>query len=519
MLAEAAGRASTGVSVLDGRELSTRTWSELVAEARELARARGVRPGAHLGVVGDTSLDFLRVVLATWLGDGCVVLLPPRPRGMSREVYAEQAERRLRAGGASDVWTSADLVPVAACDKASGVGDRAGPDGSETPALIQFSSGTTAEPRAVPVPWRILEPHVRSLVERYCIDESDTVVTWMPTYHDMCFVGFFLAALDSGARLVLRPPAQFAARPTVWLHDLADHQGTLTGAPSTALGLVARAVSMKPPRLTRTLDTLSGLIVGSEVVREPDVAGFQEATAPFGLRPSALRGAYGMTEAVVGVSLARPGCGLSFVDAAGRVGGGPSSGRVGLSGELLPGVELRVAGAANDAGPSNDAGQLLLRGPNIIGSADRFDREGWYRTRDRGFVADGQVAVLGREDDVIVLGGVKHSPQTIEVAAERVDGIRPGGVAAVQLVDDRAGDAGEVVVVVELRSRTDDSVVTELCDRIRAAVGLLPMRLVGVPRGTLPKTTSGKVRRGQVRVDWPRYERVVDSGYRWSPDR
>jgi fatty-acyl-CoA synthase len=219
-----------------------------------------------------------------------------------------------------------------------------------------------------------------------------------------------------------------------------------------------------------------------------------------------------MAETTLAVTLTRPGAGLRFdeVDVhelaeAGRAvpAGTDPSRSVASCGVVVPGAEVRILGAAGEPLPERSVGRIVTRAPYLFsgyrGAKDpeAFTRDGWLRTGDLGYVAEGELFVSGREKDVIVVMGRNHDPDDLEWAAGRVAGVRTGRCVALA----RAGAReGAVTLVVEPRDDADAEALPSAVRRsVIDAIGVVPTEVLVVPPGTVPKTTSGKIRRGALR--------------------
>jgi fatty-acyl-CoA synthase len=316
----------------------------------------------------------------------------------------------------------------------------------------------------------------------------DIGVSWLPLHHDMGLVGFGCAALAAGVPVVFVPTTMFLRDPGVWMRTVSAHRGTVTFGSSFAYSLAARRV--RPEEVAHLdLSCLRVLGCGAEPINAAALTRFLAAYAPAGLDPAALTPAYGLAEATLAVSFAN---GLR-ADAAGTVD----------CGRPLPGHEVAVVGAAGVPRAAGEVGEVWVRGPSVAAgylgepAADAFTGDGWLRTGDLGYLdRGGNLYIVGRVKDVLVVRGVNTDPHRVEWAAATVPGVREGGVVAFT----RPGpETEEVVVVAECASPARRGLPEAVRAAVTASVGLAVADVAGVPAGTIPKTTSGKPRRQETR--------------------
>jgi fatty-acyl-CoA synthase len=513
-------------------------WAQIHDQARGVAgalQARGVEPGDHVALLGPTSESLVVATQAVWLAGAAVVALPLPMRLASLDEFVAQTRQRIRSAGCRLVLVDPELaaflepqpgdpplVLLGSLDPAPL--DRPADDPDAT-AILQFTSGSTADPKGVVLPHRCIAANHDAMYEAVGLLDDDVFVSWLPLYHDMGLIGFLGLPMVTGADLVLAAPQDFLAAPARWLHWLSDHRGTITAAPNFAYALAARAL-----RREEGLD-LSHLRIalnGAEAVDAETVAAFVEAGARHGLRPGAPFPAFGMAEATLAVTFPPPGRGL-VTDVVDRhaleherraVAVDPSRPEsrdhrtMVRLGTPLPGFELRIV--EPDTGEvlaDRCVGEMELRGPSVTpGYHDRPDataearRDGWLRTGDLAYTVDGELVVCGRIKDVIIVGGRNVFPEDVERAASDVDGVRTGNVIAFGHRGRRGREA--IVVVAEIR-HDDATLVRELvAKRVTDAIGLPPEEVVLVAAGTLPKTSSGKLQRALCHQRWQAGELV-----------
>jgi acyl-CoA synthetase (AMP-forming)/AMP-acid ligase II len=528
MLGAAASHPS-GVTFVGLREDEVHLpWSQVDARARRAAgrlAGAGVRPGDRVALVLRTEPAFLDAFFgALHAGAVPVPLYPPVRLGRMDE-YQEATARMLRVSGARTVVAARAVARIlgravegagAGLDlgilEAEGLAGGAPlsvPRGGDDLALVQFSSGSTVDPKPVALTHAALCAQVDALTALVSPTAADVLVSWLPLYHDMGLIGCLLGATGYPGPLVLLPPEHFLARPALWLRAIARHRGTISAAPHFAFAYAADRV--------RDAD-LAGLSLASWRVAldgaEPVTAGalrrFAERFSPHGLDPGALMPVYGLSEAALAVTFSPPGRAplAESVDpaalAAGQVAPGPRA--VISVGRPIPGVEVEVRGDDGAALPERRLGRIHVRGPSLmrgyLGDDDatsRALRDGWLDTGDLGFHAGGELFVHGRARDIVIVRGQNHAPDEFETCLAGVDGLRPGCAVALGFLPE-GGDGEELLLLAE-RARgaaaDDEALERSIREAVLSRTGVRPHTVRLLAPGTLPRTSSGKMRRAE----------------------
>jgi len=312
--------------------------------------------------------------------------------------------------------------------------------------------------------------------------------------------------------LVLLRPEQFLARPALWLRALSRHRGTLSAAPNFAYALCVRRIRADELQGV-DLSSWALALNGAESI-SPEVARrFVERFSPYGFDPRALVPAYGLAEASLAVTFAPSRAALHTVSidatalaAEGRVRPGDRA-LVSVGGPV-PGAEVEVRAETGEVVAWGTVGRIHVRGPSVmVGYLGQPEAtrdalvHGWLDTGDLGFVADGELVVSGRAKDIIVLRGANHVPQEFEEALEGLDGVRTGCAVALGAIPP-GSEGEELVLLVELNTGAP----ADLADRVRTRVlertGIRPHTVALLTPGTLPRTSSGKLRRGEALRRW-----------------
>ncbi|MFI5472639.1 fatty acyl-AMP ligase [Streptomyces cacaoi] len=519
----------------------TLTWHSLDLRVRALAArlAEEAEPGARVALLCPQGTEYVTGFLAA-LAAGLVAvpLYPPGLPGHGDRLASVLADARP----AVVVTTSramaevADLcaraqVPAVAVDRVPDTAARdrpvAAPDAGAT-AYLQYTSGSTRTPAGVEITHANVVANARQALTAYGADTAPvTCVGWLPLYHDMGLVLSVAAPVVQGRLSVLMDPAAFLHEPARWLRLLAAHPRALSAAPNFAYDYCVSAVTDAQKAELR-LDGVAALINGSEPVRPGTADRFHAAFAAQGLAADVHCPSYGLAEATVFVSAARPGEPLRrfALDRDALAAGKALPARpddadaVQLAGCGTPaGQQVRVVDPVSlDSLSEGEVGEIWVRGPNVgrgywnneaqsrrvFGARPADAPGGWLRTGDLGTVLDGRLIVTGRLKDLIVVDGRNHYPQDLEATVQDAHpAVRRDRLAAFGV----PGDAGERVVVVAEHTRAtrlDGIDVPALARAVRAAVsarhGLRLADVVLVAPGAVPRTSSGKVARALTRA-------------------
>jgi fatty-acyl-CoA synthase len=535
-----AERAGTGMVTGEPGEPVRRTWTELHRLARRIAgrlAGAGLTPGQAVAVLAGAPVEIAPVAQAIWLAGGSMTMLHQPTARTDLEVWRDDTLRVLKMIDARVVVIGSPFEPMAPVLEAHGIAyhlaaDLAAEQAAEqaadftpvetpedAPALLQLTSGSTAEPKAVRITHRNLYSNLRDAAGHLRSDETGVMVSWLPMFHDMGMVGCLLLPMISGMELVSVTPADFLSRPLLWADLMSRYRATITTAPNFAWAILGRQLARVPDG---ALD-FSALQVagnGAEPIDPETMRAFTTTAARFGLRPEAVQCCYGAAESTLVISLsamADPML-LDVVDADSLESHGRASSsdastgirRLPMLGRPCPSVEVRVTGDDGRTLGEREVGRIMLRGDSVTdgyltpaGYEPARDQEGWLDIGDEGYLVDGQVVVCGRRKDVIIMGGRNIYPTDIERAAATVPEVRSGNVAAVRLTAGEQRARESFAVLVESRAAGDpeaeERVAREVVSRVVAEIQVRPAAVKVLPPGSLPKTPSGKLRRAAAR--------------------
>nr|WP_211194598.1 fatty acyl-AMP ligase [Pyxidicoccus fallax] len=529
-LAETAGQPSHGLTFVDAQEREVAlSWAEVRGRARRTAAglARlGVREGDRVALLLPTSPGFMDAYFGALLAGAVPVPLYPPVRLGRLEEYHRATARMLQVTSAAVVLTDSRVRlllgpsverarPRLGChtvdDVSRGDEEREVPVRPEALGLIQFSSGSTVDPKPVALTHEALMSQVAALEVAMPLrpDIPSVGVSWLPLYHDMGLIGCVLSALYYPGRLVLIPPEAFLARPALWLRALSRHKGFISPAPNFAYGLCLKRV--KDAELEGVdLSSWKHALNGAEPVSMDTLRRFAQRFERWGFSARALRPVYGLSEASLAVTFPPEGRGPRAlgVDAAllAREGRAEEGTRELVSvGAPVAGFEVQVRDADGGVLPERRVGRVFAKGPSLMsgyfGDAEASGRalsaEGWLDTGDLGFLADGELYLTGRAKDVVIIRGANHAPQAFEEPLHAVDGVRTGCAVALGFTPE--GGQDEALLI--LAERAGEGADAEVEERIRAAVveatGVRPHTVRLLAPGTLPRTSSGKLRRAE----------------------
>ncbi|HEX8962803.1 MAG TPA: AMP-binding protein, partial [Rhodocyclaceae bacterium] len=385
-------------------------------------------------------------------------------------------------------------------------------------AFIQYTSGSTGNPKGVALSHANLLANIRAIGEAVRIGSGDVFVSWLPLYHDMGLISGWLASLYFGNPLVIMSPLAFLARPERWLEALHRYRGTLTAAPNFAFELCLKRLDDE--RLAGLdLGSVRFMANGAEPVSPDTLLRFAERLAPCGLRPEALAPVYGLAEATVGLLVPAPGA-PPRIDRIDRrtftatrraqpvIAGEAHALAFACCGRPLPGHQVRIVDETGHEVGERIEGRLEFKGPSATRGYFRNPEEtrrlfhgDWLDSGDLAYVADGEFFITGRVKDVVIRGGRNIYPHELEQAIGNLPGVRKGCVAVFGSADPHTGTE-RLVVLAETRERGDRGRRALAAEIRRTAVDVLgeaPDDVVLAAPHAVLKTSSGKLRRSACR--------------------
>jgi fatty-acyl-CoA synthase len=504
----------------NGQEYAREPYSEMFRKAQRVSaalRRRGIGTGSMVAALITNSTPSVCGFLGSWGAGATIASLPIPARGQSITDYVALLARLCDSLGAecllledrfagflreAGLGTEPPMFTYESLVEHPDEGEFE-PPGEDDVIFIQFSSGTTAEPRGVELTGRAVQAQLRRLADRLAVDPArDTGLMWLPLSHDMGFFGGDVLAWYTGMHGILASPERFLAQPWTWFEDCARFGATITVGPSFAYALAARAAG------DRTLPgplSIRLCVTGGELVSMTHLAACATAFEPYGLTLTPFTPAYGLAEATLAVAMVdyrdEPksvsvdvdrliGGELSVVD-----GPGPGTRELVSCGRLLPDFSVWDDGAGSElriSGPSLASGYHGR--PDL--TATRF-ADGSFTTGDLGFVHEDELYVVGRTDDRLIIGGRNIDVADLEQEIADDPRIRKGNCVVVDLHHD---GRQKIILVAETAPGTEGDALLRHARTIAAQKhGLRIDDVVVLDRGEFPKTPSGKAQRYRCR--------------------
>lgn len=525
-------------------------WDGAMGYAAQLNRA-GLQPGQMVAIMLPTCKEYLYCFYGVLLAGGVPVPLYPPARLTTIEDHMSRHVGILRSAGATIMVTVPEAKPLAYLLRAqveslhtvlvpadleggsagfTRVRPRPGDMG-----FLQYTSGSTGNPKGVVLSHANLMANVRAMGAAVNANPEDVFVSWLPLYHDLGLIGANFASLVLGFPTVLMSPLAFLSRPASWMRAIHRHRGTMSGGPNFAFELCLRRIADED---MEGLDLSSWRFAfnAAEPVSPDTIVQFEQRFSKWGLRRNCLSPSYGLAESSVGVAITVPGTPwradrldrerfARTGEAVEAKPDDPSPLIVIGCGTPIPGHDIRVVDSAGLELPDRHEGLLQFRGPSSTSGYYRnpeatktlFGSGDWVNTGDRAYLTDGTLFLTGREKDIIIRGGRNISPYELEQAVGDLAGVRRGCVAVFGSRDPATGTE-RVVVLAEMRdkdaSRHDD-LKRMINDLAVALIGAPADDIVLAPPATVPKTSSGKIRRVAAREFYERGPQAVAGGAVW----
>ena len=537
---EYAARGNESYSFYSGRGALSHvlTFADLQSKSRTTARKLmnvGLNRGDRVGIVAETGADFMIVFFACQYAG----LIPcPMPYSMyigGKDAYVNRVAGMLRAANANAVVTSADLenqireggalvgvTRILTHDALQAVPESDAdlqPFAADEVAYIQYSSGSTSEPKGVLITQKSIMANADGIL-RYglAVNANDRAFSWLPLYHDMGLVGFCLSPMLAQVSVDFLATTAFARRPALWLKLMSERRTTISYSPTFGYDLAAKRINGDAASLDLSALRIAG--IGGDMVR-PDVLNTFAKTldvAKFNAR--AFLPSYGMAESTLAVSFtslnepvrtdtvvrdAMKSKGIAVL--ADSKSDSTKTRSFVICGKPLPGHLMVVRGDSGEELPDRTIGRLFVNGPSLM--AGYYNREedtssaigadGYLDTGDMGYRLGDEFVITGRAKDLILHNGRNIWPQDIEWVVEKISPLKAGDVAAFAVETDTGED--DVVVLVQCRV-TDPSEQEELRRAVSKAVHQsagVDCTIVLVAPKSLPFTSSGKLSRAGAR--------------------
>ncbi len=504
------------------RHLGALTGATLAEHVRIRAgalAARGLVRGDRIVMVATNTEEYLSTLLAALLLGAvpCAVAPPPAP---SREESAgvQHLRAAIRVVAPAMVLTPARsavpntaVVPYEELQDAPQlpIPDRPAPKPAD-PHHIQLTSGSTSAPKAVVLTHGNVAHNIATVSHAMAtVRDTGRLFSWLPMYHDMGFIQV-LGALIYGGRIGLMTPLGFLRDPLSWIRNMTHHRSSVTAGPTFAYRAAADSLARSGGAQTGfDLSALRHAYIGAEPIAQSTLRSFTESFAPFGLRPDVLVPSYGMAESVLATTIALnpapegPG---NF----GRVRTVQADGTgapLVSCGPPIDGMRVRIVDPCGDEVGGDAVGEIQISGPSVMAGYLAPDGTvigspgGWHDTGDRGLICGGELYVVGRSKEMLIVRGRNLPPYDVERSIGALAHVGPGQAVVFSAPDDGRGRESLVAVVATGSADADQrrQIRAGVGARVREDFGFSLDDVVLVPKTAIPRTTSGKIQRLTVR--------------------
>ncbi len=485
-------------------------WPEIHARAENVADRVRADQATKVGLVGDPTVELVAAIIGTLLAGAAVSVLPGPIHGADAQQWARSTVNRWRGIGVSTVFSfgtaleglraAGDSVTVHdVCEVAH---DRRSttlaPAERGDIAVLQGTAGSTGKPRTAALSPDAVLANLRGLIDRAAISTDDVGCSWLPLYHDMGLSIVLTGALVGG-ELWLAPTMAFAGSPFSWLDWLTTSRATMTAAPNMAFSLIGKYSS----RVSDVdLSSVRFALNGGEPVDCAGTQRFATEMARFGFQGGALAPSYGLAESTCAVTIPKPGSGLRVDTVALSTEAGEKRQTHAILGGAIQGMQVRVTPSDQQTEGiiDREVGEIEIRGSSMMSGylgEQPIASDTWFPTGDLGYFVDDGLVVCGRAKEIITLAGRNVFPTEVEQVAAQVPGVRAGAVVAVGTNVNAV--RSQLVIVAEFRGHDEAEARGLVVQQVASECGVVPSDVVFVSPGSLPRTSSGKLRRLEVR--------------------
>jgi fatty-acyl-CoA synthase len=520
------------------------TYAEIKTYAEKIGRyliGCGARPGDRIGIVADMTIEFIATFFACQYAGLLAVPLPVVTGLGGRQGYEAQLERVIKTSGArlvigpeklreslTKASSGKDLLLVGTLgdlyQSPSSIAPLQ-PLGPNDSSHIQYSSGSTRNPLGIMISQKALMANALSVArDGLKFRENDRVASWLPFYHDMGLIGFLLIPVTSQLSIDLIHTDGFARRPLKWLEVISQNRCTLAFSPTFGYEICTRRADGKDD-LPIDLSCWRAAGIGGEMVQPSVMDNFSKAFEKYGFKKEAFVPSYGLAEMTLAFSFSPLDRGV-LVDRVEKASLNDHRKAVpaaenehaenirdfAVCGVPMPGYGVQIRDVdTGSALPDRAVGQVFINGPAMMSGYYQdpqstqavMSGDGWLNTGDMGYMIDGMLVITGRQKDLIIINGRNIWPQDLEWhAEEHVESLHNRDTAAFSVLEN--GIHEKAVILAHCRSR-DPAIQAALRRDIQAAVFTnagIDCKIVLIPPGSLPYTTSGKLSRARAKQDY-----------------
>lgn len=498
-------------------------------------QAVGLQPGETVAIMLPTCEDFFYAFFGILLAGGLPVPIYPPVRSDRIEEYAKREAKILRN---AEVRVLISFLEIQTLNRilrnfipslkavmtvtelcTAGMEFRAPLLKGDNNALIQYTSGSTGDPKGVLLTHNNLLANIRAIGQAIEIKPTDVAVSWLPLYHDMGLIGSWLGSLYFGIPITIMSPLAFLNHPERWLWAIHYHRATLSAGPNFAYEL---CVSKIDDQVIEGLDLSSWRLAfnGAEAIYPKTIKNFTRRFSFYGLKPETIFPVYGLAESSVALTfppLNRP----AQIDRLQRNRFNQDQIATPCTdheknciefiscGKPLPQHEVQIVDAHNKVVAERVIGHLQFRGPSALQgyyrnpkATQKIHQDGWWESGDLAYMAEGEIYITGRQKDIIVKAGRNLYPQEIEEITGQTAGVRKGCVVAFGVVNPKTGTE-QLIVVAETREQQlqqQEKIIDEIIQNITVSIGDPPDKVILVPPKIIPKTSSGKLQRSSTKT-------------------
>jgi len=488
-------------------------------------QAKGLKKGDFVILSLEKSEEIIPVLWGCFMGGIIPALLQPPVSFTEYSPAADKAEKVFGQLGSPRVilshehaenWNSSHIPTELLLDFDNLRGDsslahRAEPGAGDL-ALIQFSSGSTGDPKGVMLTHRNIIVNTSDIIKGIHLEPKDVAINWMPLYHDMGLIGFHITPMCVGVTQYFLDPADFVKNPSLWLETMSRKKCTITACPNFGQLLVSRYLGRKTvPHWD--LSRVRILFNGAEPISVVTMRAFLHGLKQFAFNPAAMFPVYGLAEATLAVSFSEL---TSEAEVRGfrrdhLVGGGVATETapgekdamelVNL-GRALDHCEVLVADEHDHAVPEDTVGNVLVKGENVTAgyygkenvTAATFHGE-WLRTGDLGFMHNGDLYITGRSKDIIFINGKNYYAHDLETVALQLEALSPGKVVISGFFDENAGHDRLLAFLVGTDNETNNALCVRIKNHFATTIGLSADTFILLRSNEIPRTSSGKIQR------------------------